>query len=137
VFTAAVADFSPVPVGDSKYKKQGGEEAASMQRDGYPLTVPFNRTTDILRTLGNAKRADQRIIGFAAETENVHERMKRKLKVKNTDMLVGNNIKTSGAGFGTSTNEVSVVDRNGRLEDWPMAPKPEVAWRVLDWLLQL
>ncbi|MFA9393098.1 MAG: bifunctional phosphopantothenoylcysteine decarboxylase/phosphopantothenate--cysteine ligase CoaBC [Halodesulfovibrio sp.] len=126
VFTAAVADYAPVPFGDSKFKK-GGDN----------LTVSFTRTVDILKTLGNAKRDDQRVIGFAAETDNVHENVKKKLAAKNADIVVGNNVAKSGSGFGSATNEVCIVDRNGRQEDWPVAPKPEVAWRVFDWLLQL
>lgn len=126
VFTAAVADYAPVPFGDSKFKK-GGDD----------LTVSFTRTVDILKTLGNAKRDGQRVIGFAAETDNLHENMKKKLAAKNADIVVGNNVAKSGSGFGSATNEVCIVDRNGRQEDWPVAPKPEVAWRVFDWLLQL
>lgn len=126
VFTAAVADYAPVPFGDSKFKK-GGDD----------LTVSFTRTVDILKTLGNAKRDDQRVIGFAAETDNIHENVKKKLSAKNADIVVGNNVAKSGSGFGSATNEVCIVDRNGRQEDWPVAPKPEVAWRVFDWLLQL
>ncbi|MCT4625875.1 bifunctional phosphopantothenoylcysteine decarboxylase/phosphopantothenate--cysteine ligase CoaBC [Halodesulfovibrio sp.] len=126
VFTAAVADYSPVPFGDSKFKK-GGDD----------LTVSFTRTVDILKTLGTKKRDDQRVIGFAAETDNLRENMKKKLTAKNADIIVGNNVAKSGSGFGSATNEVCIVDRNGRQEDWPVAPKPEVAWRVFDWLLQL
>ena len=126
VFTAAVADYAPVPFGDSKFKK-GGDD----------LTVSFTRTVDILKTLGNAKRDDQRVIGFAAETDNIHENVKKKLAAKNADIVVGNNVAKSGSGFGSATNEVCIVDRNGRQEDWPVAPKPEVSWRVFDWLLQL
>ena len=126
IFTAAVADYTPVPYGDAKFKK-GGDD----------LTVSFTRTVDILKTLGTAKRDDQRVIGFAAETDNIHENVKKKLAAKNADMVVGNNVGKSGSGFASATNEVCIVDRNGRQEDWPVAPKPEVAWRVLDWLLQL
>lgn len=126
VFTAAVADYAPVPFGDSKFKK-GGDD----------LTVSFTRTVDILKTLGNAKCDDQRVIGFAAETDNIHENVKKKLAAKNADIVVGNNVAKSGSGFGSATNEVCIADRNGRQEDWPVAPKPEVAWRVFDWLLQL
>ena len=126
VFTAAVADYTPVPFGDSKFKK-GGDD----------LTVSFTRTADILKTLGTAKQDGQRVIGFAAETDNLQENMKKKLAAKNADMIVGNNVAKHGSGFGSATNEVCVVDKNGRQEEWPVAPKPEVAWRVFDWLLQL
>lgn len=126
VFTAAVADYTPIPYGDAKFKK-GGDD----------LTVSFTRTVDILKTLGTAKREDQRVIGFAAETDNIHENVKKKLAAKNADLVVGNNVGKIGSGFASATNEVCIIDRNGRQEDWPVAPKPEVAWRVFDWLLQL
>lgn len=127
VFTAAVADYSPVPYGDEKFKKGGAEE----------LVVRFTPTTDILKTLGAAKGAHQRIVGFAAETSAMPENARKKLRAKNADMVVGNIVGRPDSGFQSPTNEVFVTDRNGRQEEWPVQPKTEVAWRVLDWLLQL
>ncbi|WBF66573.1 bifunctional phosphopantothenoylcysteine decarboxylase/phosphopantothenate--cysteine ligase CoaBC [Desulfovibrio subterraneus] len=126
VFTAAVADFSPIPFGDEKFKK-GAEE----------LVVRFASTTDILKTLGAAKKEGQRIVGFAAETSSMQENALKKLRAKNADMVVGNIVGRADSGFQSPTNEVFVTDRNGRQEEWPVQPKTEVAWRVLDWLLQL
>lgn len=127
VFTAAVADYAPVPFGDEKYKK--GADSG--------LTVSFTPTTDILKTLGTAKREGQRIVGFAAETSAMQENALKKLRAKNADMVVGNIVGRPDSGFQSPTNEVFVTDRNGRQEEWPVQPKTEVAWRVLDWLLQL
>lgn len=127
IFTAAVADYSPVPFGEEKFKKQDGED----------LTVTFTRTQDILQTIGARKKATQRIIGFAAETSQMQERAQEKRKKKNADMIVGNIVGRPDSGFQSATNEVFVVDANGRQEEWPVQPKQEVAWRVLDWLLQL
>ncbi|UZP66379.1 bifunctional phosphopantothenoylcysteine decarboxylase/phosphopantothenate--cysteine ligase CoaBC [Desulfovibrio mangrovi] len=126
VFTAAVADFSPVPFGDEKFKK-GSDE----------LVVRFTPTTDILKTLGTAKKQGQRVVGFAAETSSMQENALKKLRAKNADMVVGNIVGRPDSGFQSPTNEVFVTDRNGRQEEWPVQPKTEVAWRVLDWLLQL
>lgn len=127
VFTAAVADYAPVPFGDEKYKKGAA--------DG--LTIQFTSTTDILKTLGATKKHGQRIVGFAAETSSMQENALKKLRAKNADMVVGNIVGRPDSGFQSATNEVFVTDRNGRQEEWPVQPKTEVAWRVLDWLLQL
>ncbi|MFV0423029.1 bifunctional phosphopantothenoylcysteine decarboxylase/phosphopantothenate--cysteine ligase CoaBC [Oleidesulfovibrio sp.] len=127
IFTAAVADFSPVPFGDAKFKKAGSDS----------LRVEFTPNTDILKTLGQAKRDDQRIIGFAAETGDLQANAVGKLQRKNADMIVGNIVGTPESGFQSATNKVFVADRNGRTEEWPVQPKTEVAWRILDWLLQM
>ena len=127
IFTAAVADYAPVPFGASKFKKRDGEE----------LSITFTRTQDILSTLGKRKTAQQRIIGFAAETDNMQNNALRKLEAKNADIIVGNRVNEEGAGFQSATNAVYVVDTAGRHEAWPVKPKPDVAWRVLDWLQQL
>jgi len=127
VFTAAVADYAPVPYGSEKFKK-GADDG---------LTVQFTPTTDILKTLGATKKDGQRIVGFAAETSAVQENALKKLRAKNADMVVGNIVGRPDSGFQSPTNEVFVTDRNGRQEEWPVQPKTEVAWRVLDWLLQL
>ncbi len=127
IFTAAVADFTPVPFGDAKFKKHGADE----------LTVHFTPTADILRTLGQRKQHGQKIVGFAAETSNLQESAQAKLRAKNADMIVGNIVGKPGSGFQSATNAVFVTDRTGRCEEWPVQPKTEVAWRILDWLLQL
>jgi phosphopantothenoylcysteine decarboxylase/phosphopantothenate--cysteine ligase len=127
IFTAAVADFSPEPFGAEKFKKSGTET----------LSIRFTPNTDILKTLGTAKRENQRIVGFAAETGNLHENAVGKLRRKNADMIVGNIVGTPESGFQSATNKVFVADKTGRTEEWPVQPKTEVAWRILDWLLQM
>ncbi|MGE4297453.1 MAG: bifunctional phosphopantothenoylcysteine decarboxylase/phosphopantothenate--cysteine ligase CoaBC [Desulfovibrionaceae bacterium] len=126
--TAAVADFRPQPHGDSKFKKEGA--AAGM-------TVPFLPNPDILAALGAAKSPRQRLIGFAAETDAVAQRTRDKLQRKNGDLFVGNKVGVPGSGFQSPTNTVCIVDRTGREEQWSDMPKPEIAMRIWDWLLQL
>lgn len=124
--TAAVADFRPVSIGDHKLKK-------STVRDGR-LRVDFESNRDILKSLGTAKKPGQFLIGFAAETDDLHDNMQRKLSAKNLDLIVGNRINRPDSGFGTPTNSVSVLDAEGRLESWPSLPKTEVAWRIWDFV---
>jgi phosphopantothenoylcysteine decarboxylase/phosphopantothenate--cysteine ligase len=125
--TAAVADYRPVPFGEAKFKK--GTSA------GAGITVEFETNPDILKHLGETKREDQRLIGFAAETGNLREEAARKLAAKNLDLIAANNIAKSGSGFGVATNEMFVLDAKGRKEQWPQLPKTEVAWRLWDHLL--
>ncbi|SDK46064.1 phosphopantothenoylcysteine decarboxylase / phosphopantothenate--cysteine ligase [Maridesulfovibrio ferrireducens] len=124
--TAAVADFRPVPHGDSKFKKAGQDS----------LSVNFESNSDILKTLGATKRDDQELIGFAAETSDIEKAAAGKLKAKNLDMIIANLINMPGAGFESFTNSVYVLDKSGRAEEWPNLPKTEIAWRIWDLLLQ-
>lgn len=125
VFTAAVADFSPVPLGAEKFKKADAQDG---------LSVAFTPNPDILATLGRRKRDGQTVVGFAAETSGLAESMARKLTAKNADMIVGNLVGVADAGFGTATNRVTVLAQGAQPEEWPVLPKPDVAWRIVDWL---
>ncbi len=132
IFSAAVADFSPEPFGAEKFKKD------RVGSNGEPeLVIKFKPNRDILATAGQQKRPTQKLIGFAAETQNLEEAVRAKLKRKNCDLLVGNYINQSGSGFKSANNVVFVSDRLGHEESWPELPKPEVAWRVLNWLVNL
>jgi len=124
---AAVADFKPTGGSASKFKKSG--------RTG--LTIEFEPTTDILAGLGENKRPGQKLIGFAAETDDLETYAKGKLEAKNLDLIVANPLGTRGAGFASVTNKVTVMDSSGRMERWPELSKPEVAWRIWDWMLSL
>lgn len=125
--TAAVADYRPVPFGDTKFKKQ------SSGSNG--ITVEFKSNPDILKNLGKHKREDQKLIGFAAETDSIKEEAARKLRSKNLDLIAANDISKEGSGFGVGTNQMYVLDASGRQETWPQLPKTEVAWRLWDHLL--
>ncbi|MFP4516032.1 MAG: bifunctional phosphopantothenoylcysteine decarboxylase/phosphopantothenate--cysteine ligase CoaBC [Desulfovibrionales bacterium] len=127
--TAAVCDFSPVPHGTEKFKKS--------RLQGSTLTVEFTANADILAELGRTKSDRQMLIGFAAETSDLEANARRKLTDKNLDLIVANTIGVPGRGFGSPSNEVLVLDRNGGSELWPLLPKPEIAWRIWDRILPL
>ncbi|MEG8978602.1 bifunctional phosphopantothenoylcysteine decarboxylase/phosphopantothenate--cysteine ligase CoaBC [Priestia megaterium] len=117
--SAAVADYRPKHVFDQKMKKKPGAAVLELER-----------TTDILRTLGEQKE-HQLLVGFAAETEQVDEYAQKKLLSKNLDMIVANNVTTEGAGFGTDTNIVTLYKRSGESRKLPILSKHDVATEVL------
>ena len=117
---AAVADYTPVSVSDEKIKKKDGD-----------LSLPMRRTTDILAYLGEHRKPGQFICGFSMETENLVENSKKKLQKKNADLIVANNLRDEGAGFGTDTNVVTLVMEEGIVE-LPCMSKEEVVEAVLD-----
>ena len=112
--------YRPVHVSSEKVKKSDGE-----------LEIPMERTDDILKYLGEHKREGQFLCGFSMETENMLENSRRKLEKKNLDMIVANNLKTAGAGFGTDTNVVTLI-QEGKETELPKMSKEEVAGRLLD-----
>lgn len=119
VQTAAVADYRPRTVYDTKMKKKD---------EG--LILELEKTVDILESLGQRKQG-QFLIGFAAETNDVAEHAMGKLKRKNCDLLVANDVTTVGAGFGTDTNVVQIYDAQGLVVDLPLMSKDEVAIQLL------
>jgi phosphopantothenoylcysteine decarboxylase/phosphopantothenate--cysteine ligase len=100
------------------------------------LTVVLEPTPDILLELA-ARRSGQVVVGFAAETEDAVERARRKLTAKALDLIVANDVTQPGAGFGTDTNRVTLLDRTGRCEALPLMSKYQVANRILDAVLAL
>ncbi len=121
---AAVADYTPETVSDEKIKKKTDE-----------LNIPLKRTTDILKYLGENKRAGQFLCGFSMETENMVENSRNKLLSKNADMIVANNLKVEGAGFGTGTNVVTIITKDGCKELGKM-DKEDVAICILDEIIK-
>ena len=117
---AAVADYTPAQVATEKLKKKDGE-----------MSIPLKRTVDILRKLGENRRDGQFICGFSMETENMVENSKKKLEAKKCDMIVANNLKETGSGFGTDTNGVTFIDSEG-IEPQDMMTKEEVAAKIFD-----
>lgn len=120
VMAAAVADYRPAAVADKKIKKKDGD-----------LSLPLARTDDILGWLGEHKPAGLFVCGFSMETENLLENSAAKLKKKNLDLIVANNLKTPGAGFGTDTNVVTMISPAGA-EELPLMDKTEVGDRIAD-----
>lgn len=118
--SAAVADYTPAVVADEKIKKKDGD-----------MSIPLTRTTDILKYVGQNRKAGQVICGFAMETKDLIENATKKLNSKNVDMIVANNLKVAGAGFGTDTNVVTLIKKDGTKE-LPMMTKDEVAKAILD-----
>lgn len=118
--SAAVADYRPPHVGTEKTKKKDGE-----------MYIGLERTDDILAWLGAHRRDGQVLCGFSMETRNMLENSRAKLEKKNIDMIVANNLKVAGAGFGTDTNVVTILTRAGA-EELEMMSKDEVAHRLLD-----
>jgi phosphopantothenoylcysteine decarboxylase / phosphopantothenate---cysteine ligase len=126
VMAAAVADYSPVTVAGEKIKKTEGT-----------LTVELAKTKDILKSLGDKKRADQVLVGFALETNNEKQHAIDKLKRKNADMIVLNSLKDTGAGFGHDTNKVTILTKEGQEIEFGVKPKTTVAKDIVDTIIRL
>ena len=122
--TAAVADYRPAEVASEKMKKKDGE-----------MSIHLERTKDILGYLGEHKKEGQFLCGFSMETENMLENSVAKLVKKNLDMIVANNLKVEGAGFGTNTNVVTMITKKGG-EELPLMSKDEVAQKLLDAIMK-
>lgn len=95
------------------------------------MSIPLKRTKDILKTLGENKKENQFICGFSMETQNMLENSKKKLEKKNVDMIVANNLKVAGAGFGTDTNIVTLITKDA-IRELPKMSKEDVAAAILD-----
>nr|WP_296031213.1 bifunctional phosphopantothenoylcysteine decarboxylase/phosphopantothenate--cysteine ligase CoaBC [uncultured Dorea sp.] len=123
---AAVADYRPCNVADEKIKK----------KDDDAMSIPLERTDDILKYLGEHKKAGQFLCGFSMETQNMLENSKKKLQKKNLDMIVANNLKMQGAGFETDTNIVTMITED-QVFELELMSKEDVAFRLLDKILEL
>lgn len=117
---AAVADYRPALTADEKLKKADGA-----------LSIPLERTRDILAALGESKRDGQFLCGFSMETENLIENSRRKLEKKKLDLIAANNVKVAGAGFQVDTNVLTLIWRDG-MRELPLLSKEEAADALLD-----
>ena len=122
---AAVADYRPSNVSDEKVKKKDGD-----------MAIALERTTDILGHVGENKKPEQIICGFSMETQNMLENSRKKLKKKHLDLIVANNLKEKGAGFGTDTNRVTLISEKEE-KSLELMSKEEVADEILDYILQM
>jgi phosphopantothenoylcysteine decarboxylase / phosphopantothenate---cysteine ligase len=124
VMAAAVSDYRPAVVSDVKVKKADGG-----------LTLEMVRTTDILRTLGQAK-GSRFLVGFAAETDHLQEHARRKLRDKNVDLMVANTVGQEASGFASDQNAAVLMDADGEV-DVPLTSKRELAERIWDRVAEL
>ncbi len=122
---AAVADYTPQEFSDEKIKKKDGD-----------YSVALKRTTDILAWLGEHRQKGQFICGFSMETEHMLENSRKKLLQKNADMIVANNLRQEGAGFGVDTNIVTLITKEECLE-LPQMSKEEAAVKILDFIKKI
>ena len=120
ISAAAVADYRPESFEKQKIKKSEG-----------PLVMQLARNPDILAELGE-KKGDKVLVGFAAETENLLENATGKLRRKNLDLIVANDVTQEGSGFGSETNTVTLIARGAEPVELPPLTKREVAERVMD-----
>lgn len=120
IMAAAVADYKPAEVSAVKIKKSDTN-----------IDLHLSKTTDILADLGKSKTTNQILIGFALETNNEMENALSKLHTKNLDFIVLNSLNDNGAGFAYNTNKVSIIDKQGRITDYPLKSKKEVARDIL------
>ena len=124
ILCAAVADFTPAEISDTKIKRKGD------------ITLKLKPTEDIAAALGAIKRTDQRMVGFALETNDEQNNAQSKLERKNLDFIVLNSLRDEGAGFGYDTNKVTLIDRKGS-QDLPLQSKKSVAKAIIDKLAGL
>ena len=122
---AAVADYTPARYVDDKIKKKDGD-----------LSIPLQRTQDILKYLGEHRLDHQVICGFSMETQNMLENSRAKLEKKNVDMICANNLKVAGAGFGVDTNVITLITRDS-VTELPMMSKEMAANAILDAAIKL
>ncbi|MEE1008766.1 MAG: bifunctional phosphopantothenoylcysteine decarboxylase/phosphopantothenate--cysteine ligase CoaBC [Agathobacter sp.] len=122
--TAAVADYRPRTIATEKIKKKDDDSV-----------IELERTEDILSYIGKNRREGQFICGFSMETENMLENSQKKLEKKNVDMIVANNLKVEGAGFGTDTNVVTLITKDG-FKELNIMSKSEVAEAIVDEIIQ-
>jgi len=126
IMSAAVADYRPQTIAQEKIKK-----------DDNSLTLVLEKTTDVLKTLGERKKANQLLIGFALETNNELENAKLKIKKKNLDLIVLNSLRDTGAGFAGDHNKVTIINPLGDERVFELKPKQEVAKDIAQEVISL
>ena len=126
VLCAAVADYTPVAVSDTKIKKKT-----------ETMTIELRPTTDIAAAVGAMKREGDILVGFALETDNEFSNAQDKLRRKNLDMIVLNSLRNEGAGFAVDTNQVEIIFKDGGTKAYPLKSKSEVASDIVDNIVKL
>ena len=125
ILAAAVADYTPDTVANQKIKKKAGD-----------FTIELKPTKDILKHLGSIK-TNQKLVGFALETQNEIENAKKKIVSKNLDLVVLNSLQDKGAGFGHDTNKITLINAQNNIETFELKSKTEVAHDIIDAIIKL
>lgn len=125
VKSAAVSDYTPLVKYDKKVKKQEGN-----------INIELGRTVDILKYIGENKKDSQILVGFAAETNNVIDYAKEKLKIKNLDYIVANDVSKSDIGFSSDNNEVHIIDKFGNIENLNKDTKKNIAKKIVQKIIK-
>lgn len=126
VMSAAVADFTPIAANQEKIKKSNAD-----------ISIAFTKTRDILKYLGEIKKGNQLLVGFALETSDEENYAKKKLLDKNADMIVMNSLNDAGAGFGHDTNKITIFERSGNTYHFETKSKKAVAEDIVNRIIQL
>jgi len=126
ILAAAVADFTPETISDTKIRRRRGE-----------MVIKLKPTEDIAALLGSIKKPGQFLAGFALETNDEVKNATDKLKRKNLDMIVLNSLRDEGAGFGYETNRITIIDRNNNIDKFELKTKSEVASDILQKIISL
>ena len=121
---AAVSDY-----------KSSGKKTNKIKKSAKSISLELTKTKDILKEIGNNKNGTF-LVGFAAESENVSENSEKKLKSKNLDLIVANDIKKEGAGFGTDTNIVKIISKDGKKFDLPLMAKEKLGHEILNFVVK-
>jgi len=125
IMTAAVADYTPVFKAQQKIKRSKGN-----------MTLELRPNKDIAAELGRIKKAHQLLVGFALESQNEMENALSKLQSKNLDLIVLNSLKEEGAGFGFDTNKITILTRLGKVYNYPLKSKKEVAADIVNCMME-
>lgn len=128
ICSAAVADYKPAKVNETKIKKKDNGNDL--------LNLELIKTKDILGELGKQKK-QQILVGFALETDNLIEYAKEKVKNKNLDFIVANSAIEKGSGFGTDTNKITIIDKHNKISNFELKSKQEVAIDIVNYLIDL
>ena len=126
IMAAAVADYTPKEVSQSKIKKKTDS-----------LEIELVPTKDILKSVGAIKKDHQILVGFALETDDEQANAKKKLESKNLDFIVLNSLNDKKAGFGFETNKISIIDKNNNIKDYELKTKTKVAQDIFDKIISL
>ena len=125
VMSAAVADYTPVEISDTKIKKKEED-----------MVIRLKKTTDILHYLGQHKQERQLLVGFALESNNETDYALKKLQEKNADMIVLNSLNDKGAGFSYDTNKITIFEKSGKQTSYELKSKKEVARDIVEKIIE-